>query len=71
MGSRVKSGKKKFNPSLGNALEFYPAAQIRAAQTVAVIKPFDPKPAAGGIDIAGLTAQAHALEALARQRAPL
>ncbi len=49
-------------------MEFYQANEIRANQTVAVIKQFDPALAVGGIDIAGLTAQANALEGLAQQR---
>jgi hypothetical protein len=49
-------------------MEFYQVTQTRAAQTVAVIKQFDPGLTVGGSDIAGLTAQANALEALAQLR---
>ena len=49
-------------------MEFYQVAEIRATQTVAVIKQFDPGLTVGGIDIAGLTALTNELEALAQQR---
>jgi hypothetical protein len=49
-------------------MEFYQVTQNRAAQTLAVIKQHDPGLTVGGIDIAGLSAQADALEQLAQQR---
>ncbi len=39
-----------------NAMAFHPVTEIRATQTVAAIKSFDPGLAVGGFDIAGLTA---------------
>ena len=49
-------------------MEFYQVTQNRAAQTVVVIKHYDPGITVGGIDIAGLAAQIDALEQLAQQR---
>ena len=49
-------------------MEFYQVTQIRATQTIAVIKQFDPGLVLGGIDINSLTEQVNALEALAQQR---
>ena len=49
-------------------MEFYQVTQIRASQTVAVIKQFDPGLVIGGVNIDNLIGQANALEGLAQQR---
>jgi len=48
-------------------MAFNPVTQIGATHTVAAIQPCDPGLPVGGIDIAGLTAQANGLEAMAQQ----
>ena len=68
MKSKLKPVKATLTQAAEHALESYQAAQIHKAQTVAVIKPFDPGLTMGGSDMDGLTAQTNALEAEAQQR---